>query len=301
MTGSVISTSFVWYNCDGAGCPPLPTKNIHWEWIPKLQLPGVLCSKPNEDLAIVMCLAWHSGRCSLLLLSLWQLLTTLYILYIWLGLQQVCVFGLKFKPGTKKLCGFLKGLRQQQCHEQCHYHTLAGQRMWWGIERKGQEPCKKKVAETAAMERTRDGKRKCGEILCWGKTEMKILMGSKWEELEKSSSWGFNEGTEWDDRTQQKSQELLKLMTTCMKLAGGFPFAKQLYPSQAPLVSSDCLCLPTGPYPVFLRGLLQFLPPHICCFCPREFCQAFPVSIWCCSLLPKHCLAKPMFMAVHTI
>lgn len=273
-------------------------------WL-KLQLPGVLRSKPNEDLAIVMHLAWHSGRCSLLLLSLWHLLTPLYILYIWRGFQQVRVFGLKFKPGTEDLCGLpsvLKGLRQQRCHNQCHYNTSVGQKMWWGIERKGQEPCKKKVGEAAAMGRTREGKRKCVEILRWGKTEMKIWMGSKWEELEKSrSSWGLNEGAEWDDRNKQKSQELLKLTTTCMKLAGGFPSAKQLYPSQAPLVSSDSLCLPKGPCPVFLWGSLQFLPLHICCFCPREFCQAFRVSIWCRSLLPKPCLAKPMFMAVQTI
>lgn len=229
--------------------------------------------------------------------------SSIYSLYM-TGLPA-SVFGLKFKPGTKDLCGLpsvLKGLRQQQCHNQCHYNTSVGQKMWWGIERKGQEPCKKKVGETAAMGRTREGKKKCVEILCWGKTEIKIWMGSTWEELEKSrSSWGLNEGAEWDDRNKQKSQELLKLRTTCMKVAGGFPSAKQLYPSQAPLVSSDRLCLPKGPCPVFLWGSLQFLPLHICCFCPREFCQAFRVSIWCRSLLPKPCLAKPMFMAVQTI
>lgn len=55
-------------------------------WL-KLQISGVLWSKPNEDLAIVICFVWYSGRCSLLPLSLWQLLATLYILYIWLVFQ----------------------------------------------------------------------------------------------------------------------------------------------------------------------------------------------------------------------
>lgn len=35
---------------------------------------------------------------------------------------------------------------------------------------------------------------------------------------------------------QRKSQELLKLPTACVKLGGGLPSAKQLYPSQASLV-----------------------------------------------------------------
>lgn len=138
---------------------------------------GTAAWSPNEDPAIVMQFVWHADRCSLLLLSFWQLLTTLYILDIWLGFQQVHIFGLKFKPGTKELCGFpseQKELQQQQCHERSDYHTLAWQKMWWGIERKGQKPCKKKVGETVAMGRLRDGK--SGEILCWGKPEIKIFV-----------------------------------------------------------------------------------------------------------------------------
>lgn len=174
--GSVISTSLVWYSCDGAVCAPLPMKRV---W-PKLQLPGVLCSKPDEDITIIYApCGWHTCRWLLLLFSAWQLLTALYVLFIWLGFHQVSVFGLKLKPGTKRLCGLSsvpKGLRQQQLHEQCHYCTLAGQKLWWGIEREEQEPCKKKVGETASM-RTGGGKGKCGETLSWRKTEMKILTG----------------------------------------------------------------------------------------------------------------------------
>lgn len=155
--------------------------SVHLHWL-RTFTEGVTEStatwSPNEDPATVTQFVWHSDRCSLLLLS-WQLLTTLYILDIWLGFQQVHILRLKFKPGTKELCGFpsvLKELKQQQRHEQSNYHTLADQKIWWGIERKGQEPCKKKVGETAAMRRLRDGKRKSGEILCWGKTEIKIFL-----------------------------------------------------------------------------------------------------------------------------
>lgn len=105
----------------GQSCHLFPFTNEQYSrrvW-PKLQLSGILCSKPNEDLATVRSLVWHSSRCSLLLLSLWQLLTTLYMLYIWLVFQKVCVFGLKFKPGTKGFCGLpsaLTGLKQWQYH-----------------------------------------------------------------------------------------------------------------------------------------------------------------------------------------
>lgn len=101
----------------GQSCHLFPFTNEEYSrtvWL-KLQLPGILCSKPNEDLATVMSLVWHLGRCSLLLLSLWQLLTTVYMLYIWLVFQKVWIFGLKFKPGTKGLCGLpsaLTGLKQ---------------------------------------------------------------------------------------------------------------------------------------------------------------------------------------------
>lgn len=98
---------------------------------PKLELPGVLCSKPREDLAMIMHLVWHSGGCSLLLLSLWQLLPAPCLHLIWLDFQQVHAFVLRLKTGTKGLSGLpsvLRGLRQHHCHEQCHYPTLTGQK-----------------------------------------------------------------------------------------------------------------------------------------------------------------------------
>lgn len=101
----------------------------------------------------------------------------------------------------------------------------------------------------------------------------------------------------WQKPTEMP--RVIEAMDNCGKLTGGFPSAKKLYPSLAPLVSSDCLYFPKSACPVFLHALLKFLPLHICCCCPREFCQAFQVSIWCCSLLPKHCLGKTMFM--HTV
>lgn len=124
-----------------------------------------------------------------------------------------------------------------------------------------------------------------------------------WEVNEKASRKAeavedlMREQIGWQKPTEMP--RVIEAMDNCGKLTGGFPSAKKLYPSLAPLVSSDCLCFPKSACPVFLRALLKFLPLHICCCCPREFCQAFQVSIWCCSLLPKHCLGKTMFM--HTI
>lgn len=86
------------------------TKEYSLRVLPKLELPGTLCSKPSEDLAMIMNLVWHSEGCSLLLLLPAP---------SFLSGLPASAFILKLKMGTKGLCGLpsvLKGLRYQQCH-----------------------------------------------------------------------------------------------------------------------------------------------------------------------------------------
>lgn len=97
-----------------------------------------------------------------------------------------------------------------------------------------------------------------------------------------------------DNRTQQKGQELLKLRTIGRILTEGSPLLRNS--------ANLWLYFPKTACPVFLCSLLKFLPLHICCFCSREFCQAFQVSIWCCSLLPKTLFRKTsVYGCTHNI
>lgn len=124
---------------------------------------------------------------------------------------------------------------------------------------------------------------------------MKILMGSKWEGLEKSrSSWGLNEGTDRMTEANRNAKSYWSYGQLWGDSQEGSPLLRICIHLWLPWLAQTA-----SVFPVFLRALLKFLPLHICCCCPREFCQAFQVSIWCCSLLPKHCLGKTMFM--HTI
>lgn len=92
-------------------------------WL-KLQLPGVLHSKPSRDLAIITCLIWHSGGCSL------SLLLPICTLYRTGFPASACIW-------TEVQTRHQRALQTSISAKRVKTAVVSGQKMWWGIERTG--------------------------------------------------------------------------------------------------------------------------------------------------------------------